>query len=181
MKNAAPFSYPFDLSSLAQAAREEAFVVPEAACQSLAEFYKVDSIQDFSIRAHLTRLSKNEFKLEGQFTASVLQTCIVTLKPVRSSIEKDFIRLYNVAPARAAQGRASAVNVQLEGDEIETLHGSTVDLAAPVLEELSLMIDPYPRIPGAAFEAETKAQSAEESPFAVLQTLKDKLEPPDKT
>ena len=181
MKNAQPFSYPFDLSMLAQAEREEAFVVPEAACQTIAEFYKVDAIQDLSVRAHLTRLSKNEFKLEGQFKVSVLQTCIVTLKPVRSTIEQDFIRLYNVAPIRAAQREASAVNVQLEGDEIEMLQGSSVDLAAPVLEELSLMIDPYPRIPGAAFEEKTKAQTAEESPFAVLQILKDKLEPPEET
>ena len=96
-------------------------------------------------------------------------------------VEEDFERVFIVAPLRAAQRAAGAVDVTLEEDEAEMLRGSSVDLAAPVLEELSLMIDPYPRTPGAAFEGGMAAPSAEESPFAVLQALKDKLEPPEKT
>jgi len=176
-----PYTHPFDLSSLSEAGHEEAFEVPEPACNAIAEFYELDGLEGFTVRIRLTRLSKNEFRMEGHFAVTVLQTCIVTLKPVRSAVEEDFERAYMVAPLRAAQREASAVDVRLEGDEAEILRGSSLDLAAPVLEELSLMIDPYPRIPGAAFEDGTKAASPEESPFAVLQALKDKLEPPEKT
>jgi uncharacterized metal-binding protein YceD (DUF177 family) len=176
-----PYTRPFDLSSLSEVGCEETFKVPVPACDAIAEFYELDGLEGFTVRIRLTRLSKNEFRLEGHFAVTVIQTCIVTLKPVHSIVEEDFERVFIVAPLRAAQRAAGAVDVTLEEDEAEMLRGSSVDLAAPVLEELSLMIDPYPRTPGAAFEGGMAAPSAEESPFAVLQALKDKLEPPEKT
>ena len=50
--------------------------------------------------------------------------------------------------------------------------------AVPVLEEVSLALDPYPRAPGAKFEAPKDMEPARESPFAVLKALKEK--PPAK-
>jgi hypothetical protein len=54
-------------------------------------------------------------------------------------------------------------------DEIESLH---IDLAAPVLEEFVLSLDPYPRAPGVEFAPKTPASDRPESPFAVLKGLK---------
>jgi uncharacterized metal-binding protein YceD (DUF177 family) len=181
MTHALSFSYPFDLSSVSRAGSEEAFEVPEAACQVIAETYEVDGIEDFTARFRLTRLSKNEYALEGHFAVTILQTCIVTLKPLHTVAEQDFKRRYDIAPHHAARREVSSANVELESEDRETLHGTSLDLVRPLLEELSLAIDPYPRIPGAALERSSKEQSAEESPFAVLRALKDKLEPPEKT
>jgi uncharacterized metal-binding protein YceD (DUF177 family) len=54
----------------------------------------------------------------------------------------------------------------------EVLPGSLLDVGAPVLEELSLMLDPYPRAPGVTFEAPKDEPEAKDSPFAVLAKLK---------
>jgi uncharacterized metal-binding protein YceD (DUF177 family) len=60
----------------------------------------------------------------------------------------------------------------LEDDEPELIEGTSIDLAAPVLEELSLALDPYPRAPGVAFESPKQEKAPADSPFAVLESLK---------
>ena len=52
-----------------------------------------------------------------------------------------------------------------------------VDLAAPLLEELTLALDPYPRAPGVAFAALKDEAAPTANPFAVLAKLKARLEP----
>ncbi len=181
MIQAPPFSYPFDLSSVPQAGREEFIEVPEAACRAIADAYNVDGIEDFTARIRLTRISKDEYALMGHFSAVVLQTCILTLKPMRTLTEQDFERRYDIVAPRSPRQAVSTMTVELESEERETLHGSSLDLAVPLLEELSLAIDPYPKIEGARFEGTSAENAGKESPFAVLRTLKDKMEPPEKT
>ena len=55
----------------------------------------------------------------------------------------------------------------------ETIVSLDYDLAAPLLEEFALAIDPYPRKAGAAFAVPAEPDDAPESPFAVLKTLKE--------
>jgi hypothetical protein len=175
------FSYPFDLLSVQKGGREENLTVPEAACGAIAEAYNVDGIEDFTARFRLTRLAKDEYALVGHFSAVVLQTCILTLKPMRTLTEQDFERRYDIVPSRTAKKPDSAAIVELDSEDRETLQGTSLDLAVPLLEELSLSIDPYPKIEGARFEGDFGESSSEESPFAVLRLLKDKMEPPEKT
>ena len=181
MTSAPPYSRFFDLSSLSEAGRDESFTVPQTACQDIAAFYDIDGVEDFAARFRLSRLAKNEYALEGHFSATILQTCIVTLQPIRTVLDQDFSRRYNVVPRRAVAREPSTVDIQLDDDEVETLSGSSLDLAVPLLEELSLMIEPYPRSPGAEFDHSGQGDSARESPFAILKALKDRLEPPEKT
>ena len=54
-------------------------------------------------------------------------------------------------------------------EEIESLH---VDLAAPLLEEFTLALAPYPRRPGVEFTPPTEPSDGSESPFAALKALK---------
>jgi len=56
-------------------------------------------------------------------------------------------------------------------EEIESLD---YDLAGPLLEELSLAIDPYPRAPGVTFESPADETRSAEGPFAALKSLKER-------
>jgi uncharacterized metal-binding protein YceD (DUF177 family) len=181
MTDALPYSHSVDLSSLSEAGRDEAFTVPQAACRAIAAFYEIDGLEDFSARFHLSRLAKDEYEMDGHFSATVLQTCIVTLNPMRTALDQDFARRYHVIPRSALRHAPATVDIQLSEDEVETLSGSSLDLAVPLLEELSLMIDPYPRSPGAEFGQGGQTEPERESPFAILKALKDRLEPPEKT
>jgi len=175
-----PFSYPVDLSSLSERGFEDAFEIPEAACLAIAKSYELDGLEDFKAKLHLTRASKNEYVLKGHFSVTINQTCIVTLKPVQTKINQVFERRYVVTSRRRERRKTTTIDVQLGVLENETLSGPSLDLTAPVLEEFALIIDPYPRIQGAAFDGRKEAESAKESPFEVLQALKDRLEPQEK-
>ncbi len=177
----APFSYPFDLSSLSERGGEVSFEIPAAAREAIAVLFEIDGIDAVSAVLRLARESTNEYVVEGSFRANVLQTCIVTLEPVRSSLSGEFTRRYRTVPQSRLRKIASDLEMVAGDDEIETLKGSSLDLAVPVLEELSLAIDPYPRAPGAEFIGGGDDEPQEENPFAVLQKLKGGGKPPETT
>ncbi len=56
-------------------------------------------------------------------------------------------------------------------EDIEVLANPIIDVAQPVLEELSLALDPYPRAEGATFTGPREQTSPAASPFAVLESL----------
>jgi hypothetical protein len=93
-------------------------------------------------------------------------------------MEKSFSReLVFVGPSRHREAADSGPGPDLvldsdleEGpEEIDSLH---IDLAAPVLEEFALSLDPYPRRPGVEFAPKSPDSAPAENPFAVLKDLK---------
>ena len=67
---------------------------------------------------------------------------------------------------------AGEIELDLEApDPPDVLGGEEIDLAAYLVEHLALEIDPFPRKPDVEFDYEPEVR--EESPFAVLKTLKD--------
>jgi uncharacterized metal-binding protein YceD (DUF177 family) len=99
----------------------------------------------------------------GRVTATVRQTCGVTLEPFLNAIDEavddDF------APPRTEKDRAKD-----EGDgdeETEPLTGDSIDLGVLATEYLILGVDPYPRKPDAAFAPPATGEAAAH-PFAAL-------------
>ena len=98
------------------------------------------------------------------------------MEPVPAHLERSFRReLEFVAPSRHKQPADSVPDLVLdpaeeEGPEqIQSLH---YDLAAPLLEEFVLCLEPYPRSLGSAFAPQSQDAEQPQSPFAVLKTLK---------
>lgn len=85
-----------------------------------------------------------ELVLAGTIEAVVAQTCVVTLKPVASSLEVPFERHYRrreVHEKMIAAGQA----VDEDDVDVEILDGDEIDLGEAVAEEFYLALDPYPR------------------------------------
>ena len=59
-------------------------------------------------------------------------------------------------------------------DPPEAIINGIIDLGRLATDALFLAIDPYPRKPGAVFEAEVVALDPEDHPFAALKALQDK-------
>ncbi len=111
-------------------------------------------------------------RIEGHFVADVVQTCVVTLEPVRNRVEESFVQLFTLEPWD--EEREVVISPHDE-DAPEPLTGESIDLGEVVAEQLALALDPYPRAPGVAFEGASfgGAEESEEShPFAVLRELK---------
>jgi hypothetical protein len=102
---------------------------------------------------------------------------VVTLEPVRAHLEGAFSRdLHLTRVSRHAVPEIEALAPGAgEDDAPEEITSTNYDVAGPLLEEFSLMIDPYPRAPGAAFESAEGAGEQPDNPFAVLKSLKTGL------
>lgn len=176
----APFVVKFDLARLADAGREIALAPSAEQRAELARWAGVTSFDSLTAKVRLKKLGGGYFGYEAEFTADMVQACVVTLEPVRARIAGEVRRSFHVAegerhaPAKKREIIVPSTAVMESEDEPEELSASNLDIAAPVLEELALAIDPYPRKPGAVFEPPADAQARAENPFAVLKRLKTK-------
>ena len=180
MTKAPGFNQTFDLAALGDEDRIVVLRPGGSECAAVAEWLGVSAVEMLEAEVRLSRKDLNSYRYDARFAADVVQACVVTLQPVHSRLEGAFHRLYQVFPrARRSQPRGSsrgAISLSDE-EEPETIETTLIDIAEPVLEELSLALDPYPRAPGVAFEAPAEQVSPGDRPFAVLKALKPKLTP----
>jgi len=110
----------------------------------------------------------NGLRATGRVSATIGQTCIVTLEPMENQVDEAIDVIFAPSPT----GDLAHQNAAFEADEPpEVLADGTADLGAVAAEFLLLGIDPYPRKPGAEF-APPAAESAGTTPFAALAKLK---------
>jgi uncharacterized protein DUF177 involved in 23S rRNA accumulation len=109
-------------------------------------------------------------RLTGRVSATVGQSCVVTLEPLTNEVEEEIDLLYAPRTAAAASDDELPGEAEPKWDEPEPLIGGMVDLGALATEFLLLGIDPYPRKPGAVFEP-PRDNRPEAGPFAGLAGL----------
>lgn len=84
--------------------------------------------------------------LAGTIEATVAQACVVTLKPVRSSLQVPFERRYRRQDVHAKMIAAGdAAKTDDEAIDIDLLEGNEIDIGEAIAEEFYLALDPYPR------------------------------------
>jgi hypothetical protein len=108
-------------------------------------------------------------RVDGEVSATVEQTCIVTLESMTSEIREPIELVFMPAGASAP---ADATDLDpTAADAPEDLVDGVADVGAAATEFLLLAIDPYPRKPDAVFDAPT-SDDAGAHPFAALAALK---------
>ena len=136
---------------------------------------KVAGLRDLS-RLHASfdvmRRGADGLHVLGAISASVGQTCVVTLEPLASEIAEtiDLVFIPRRAPEPSGDEDEKAVPRDVKWDDPEPLIDGTVDLGALAAEFLILGLDPYPRKPGAVFES-LDDDKPDPGPFAALAKL----------
>jgi uncharacterized metal-binding protein YceD (DUF177 family) len=180
-----PFSAPFDLGLVPAQDSEIVLAPTEAERASISEWLGIEGLESLKAVIVISRKGENQYACSATFEADVVQACVVTLEPVRAHLSGGYQRLYRVRPRASTKRRKpieepKGIDIAVFGeDEPELLAGPIVDLAAPLLEEISLALDPYPRAPGVTFAPPAEEEDAADNPFAVLERLKTaKTSPP---
>lgn len=110
----------------------------------------------------------------GEVAATLVQTCTVSLDPFESDIVEPvdliFVTAGQYEAWNAQHAKASDPEHDAE-DPPDLIVDGRIDLGQVTAEFLALGIDPYPRKPGVAYEADETAER-DPSPFAVLAQLK---------
>lgn len=120
----------------------------------------------------VTRHGATGLHVTGRVSATVGQNCVVTLEPLDNEID-EVVDLVFMPPPPAQQPQQPEDTHEprdVKWDEPEPLIGGTVDLGAVATEFLMLGLDPYPRKPGAVFEAPPD-RKPDAGPFAALAKL----------
>ncbi len=118
------------------------------------------------------------FRVTASLEADVVQTCVVTLEPVASTVKATLERYYSTDIAGESEDLTAAGVVDLEHDEADPpdpIFDQTIDVGAAVVEQLALEIDPFPRAAGANFEGYSSHPEIEgpANPFAALAKVKE--------
>lgn len=175
MSEGLPFSHLYNLNRLGQSGDQISFSVTEEDRAALAKFADISRVDQFAAHIVLRKPAANSFHLDFTLDADIVQACVVSLADVPSHIERRFTRALHFDPALKRAKNQPVEDLLQEDDKPEEIDSLHYDLAAPLIEEFVLAIDPYPRAAGVAFEAPQEAQDTPESPFAVLKGLKSGL------
>jgi uncharacterized metal-binding protein YceD (DUF177 family) len=117
--------------------------------------------------------------LKGRVRAELVQSCVVTLEPVRNHIDEEFALTYSTENGRQP---AEVVIDLAEEDPPEPVQNGQIDMGEAAAEHLALAMDPFPRAPGVSFQpppppaaSDDAADGPKPSPFEVLAEHRKKV------
>jgi uncharacterized metal-binding protein YceD (DUF177 family) len=183
VEGAAPFSRPVPVDSIGDKGLRFNLEASAAECAALAEQDGLAAIRKLAVEAELTRRAGDHVFVKGRVTASVAQTCVVTLEPFDAQVDEPFeVEFAPQAEAEAAYARAmaqieaaidKAAALAEQPDPPDPIVNGRIDLGTLAAEFLALGLDPYPRKPGVEFAAVVEdSDEIRPSPFADLAKLK---------
>lgn len=139
---------------------------PDAAARTrIAKALDLASLDAFVAEMTLAP-SPGGWRLSGRVKASLAQICGITLEPLPVEIDAPFA----VSLAEAADEDSEEIVITLDDESPDPIEDGRVDLGQYAVEQLALLLDPFPRKPGAEFVQ--PPEPTEISPFAVLKQLR---------
>jgi uncharacterized metal-binding protein YceD (DUF177 family) len=165
-----PWSVPLRFEEVPLTGSHIALTPDERTRQAIAATAGLRTLPRLEATFEVTRSGADGLRVSGQVSATVGQTCVVTLEPVDSEVVEAFDIVYKPAPGPVA---GEDLEISARTEEVEPLIDGTIDLGAIATEFLFLGIDPYPRKPGAVFEPPSSGEPAGGA-FAALAALKKK-------
>lgn len=135
----------------------------------IAELAGVSSLPRLEASFDVTRHGRSGLHVVGRVSATVGQTCVVTLEPMENQVDEP-IDLVFMPQVKVGRHDPPEIEIPVE-DAPEALVDGMLDLGAIATEFLILGIDPYPRKPGTVFQA-PNATGDIAHPFAALAALK---------
>lgn len=139
-----------------------------------------------ALHAHLVvrPWQKDGFVFEGRLTATLTQTCVVSLEPVAATLDEPVIGHFQPAATLAAlpsvtESEDPSFDPEAPDPPEAMTADGRIDVGELVVQHLAVALDPYPRKPGVAFGPTGNAAPPEgaERPFAVLAQLQRKSGP----
>lgn len=146
---------------------------------AIAAAFDLADLASLRFTGVVTAADDGLWRLKGEVSAKAVQTCVVTLKPIKATIAERLDRLYAEIPLAGED----EVDIDPEADDPPDPLGVELDYGAAALESFALALDPYPRAKGASFAALSAAPpgvealtDADARPFARLAALKRAME-----
>lgn len=184
--------YPFHVENIPPSGKTVKMNAEPQHMKGIAKRLDVLSVNSVEAELHLSLQNAGHILyVTGQFKAEIVQECVITLKPVTSSVEDSFEAWYADHDKAVSFNRAKhqlkaledgdEVQILEEQDDPEALIDGQVDLGEVVTQFLSLAVNPYPRDASVEQSEDTsvkvisdKASILKPNPFAALKNWRPK-------
>ena len=174
-----PWRSPVTVAQIPDTGLHRELEASEAERRAIADLAGLRDIVSAHADFDVEPKSGGRVQVTGRVRARVGQTCVVTLDPIESEIDEEIDLIF--APEAEVRRLADLIEEGRDdkeppaiADPPEAIVNGIIDLGRLATDALFLAIDPYPRKPGAVFEAEVTAPDPEDNPFAALKALQDK-------
>ena len=188
MSNTPEFSRRVPLSRLGSG-HEETVTATVPECEALARRLGIPAVHHLECRFLLTPEDKKHILAEGRLSAKVTQTCVITAENFDDVLAETFVLRF-IPENEMPEDEFDVDSIDMEGPDEVPHDGRAVDIGEATAEQLALMLDPYPRQPGAGLENavdvtppegeegldhsdELSKSERRPNPFAALATLKN--------
>ena len=169
-----------DIPALAKSGQTLHFAIKPKERKVLSVRIEVPELLKFEADFTASRQAPGIYLVKGKVQAEMVQTCVRTLEPIKTSVDKAFSITF-----MAERIYANYLEEVEEGEieDIEMLTDQEVNLGEIAVQYLSLFVDRYPAAEGAPEEKDLghKATLQSEdshieatSPFAILKKLDKK-------
>lgn len=171
------WSVPFAVADLSETGTHRDI---EADAETRARIAAAAGLRDISrlvASFDLKPLSGERVHVLGTVSATVGQTCVVTLEPLDSPIAEPVDLIFSpdaAEPEPEPESEDPNRHGSWEVDPPEPIVNGVIDLGAVAVEFVVLGINPYPRKEGAELAAPVEKADPATHPFAALARLKGK-------
>ena len=111
--------------------------------------------------------------LQGEWSAQVTQTCVLTLEPLPAKLSGKFsVKLLPAGSPNAPSEEPDPIVDPDADDPPDLLDGEEIPVGDYLVEYLGLELDPFPRKPGAVFVAPEEPTVI--TPFSALKNFRPK-------
>jgi uncharacterized metal-binding protein YceD (DUF177 family) len=174
----APWQVPVTVEDIAETGQRHDLTADASVRAAVAGIAGLRDLPRLQAKFDVRRRGAGGLHVTGTVSATVGQNCVVTLEPLANEVEEavDVVYVPQQAPAlheRRNGGEIDETEAEprdVKWNDPEPLLGGVIDLGALATEFLILGLDPFPRKPGAVFEAPPD-RKPEDSPFAALAKL----------
>ncbi|MEZ5667262.1 MAG: DUF177 domain-containing protein [Alphaproteobacteria bacterium] len=140
---------------------------------ALATRFDIPSVDALHAHVRLSRRRDGDIEVFATLAARVVQLCVVTLEPVAETVDCAVEGRFTGQPLEPAESEV-LVDPDDDSDTPEPIVDGQIELGEWLAQQLSLAMNPYPRAPGAALDAEAAGEggAAADGPFAKLAQLR---------
>lgn len=153
--------------------RTEKIDATEEECAALAARFGLHRLSNLAGTVNIRRISGSDVvRIDGQFSAEVVQACVVSLQDVPARVEGTFDTYFTQNGGETRSEIEFSLDDDLEAAEIVV--NGMIDMGEVVAQYLSLELEPYPRAPGVSLAAQMRETgvAGKANPFQVLAGLK---------
>jgi len=165
------FSMPVSVSALPAEGRSFSFSLDETTRRAVAKRFAIPAVKKFEADLTLVPMAGGA-RVTGKIEARLVRECVASLEPLEEALDETVDIVFDRAlNSDIAPEDMDLETLAAEGNR-EPLTGDEIDIGELSIQQISLAMDPFPRLKNAVSLADKYGADRATSPFDVLAKLK---------